>query len=106
MHGLIIREVTEIQLHPINMNREDGLVSGKPLNHSLKEQKKNPHEDTEQQHYGPFQGQKLRLSFHLTFFSWLSLLSLLNFPVKTIFLICYVLPLLFAAFLASAESYT
>jgi hypothetical protein len=40
MHGLIIREVTEIQLHPINMNREDGLVFGKPLNHSLKEQKK------------------------------------------------------------------
>jgi hypothetical protein len=40
---LIIMEAIEIQLHPNNMNREDGFFlskAWKPLIHALKEQKK------------------------------------------------------------------
>lgn len=80
------QEVTEIELNPINMNREDGLVfrkSQKPLIHSLKEQRKKIITRLQDNSTKALFRVQRSDSFHLTFFS---LFSLLNFPVKSTFL--------------------
>jgi hypothetical protein len=54
----IMKDAVEIENRLNNINMEDGLVLSRtwiPLVHSLKDWRNPPHEDTQQQHYSPFQ---------------------------------------------------